>query len=104
MSKNLQEYVSNRIIEHLKDRDTELQELRKFREIALSLFGEIDIVMCSGCKMYSRWGTSCDLCDNILCVNCDSEGITHYNTWNLSGTNACKECQVKHKDTYLRDT
>lgn len=86
--KNIQEYVVQKVIEHLKYKDAEFKELAD----ALSRF---NLVKCSFCKKYADFDNSCDGCDNVSCSKCKQ--IKNFQGYNLSGINRCKNCTEERK-------
>ncbi len=86
MAKNIQEYVGNMIIKHLKYRDDEMKKMLEELE-------EIGVIKCMTCNSFTINNySSCDCCDLKTCC----QDIIHVRTWNLSGCNMCPNCFPVH--------
>lgn len=91
--KHIEEYVARRVIMHMKYRDTEIAALQKELEILREELEEFDIILCSWCHKYRKYDRTCEFCDRQSCIGCG--GVKNYSSWNLSGCNACDECEKK---------
>ena len=83
--KNIQEYIVEGIIKHIKYRDDEVKKLYEILE-------DFGITKCDNCSQYTKDGRLCDMCDLHFCETCYDLKIKHVNTWNLSGSNMCDKC------------
>lgn len=83
-SKNLQEYVAERVIKHMEYRDEEVRKLRK-------LLKTFDIILCDFCHDYDHNNGICEICEFRGCVRCID---TYINTRNFA-TNMCRKCAKK---------
>ena len=83
--KNIQEYIVEGIIKHIKYRDAEVKKLYEILE-------DFGITKCDNCVEYTKDGRLCDMCDLHFCETCYDLKIKHVNTWNLSGSNMCDKC------------
>ena len=83
--KNIQEYIVEGIIKHIKYRNDEVKKLYEILE-------DFGITKCDNCSQYTKDGRLCDMCDLHFCETCYDLKIKHVNTWNLSGSNWCEKC------------
>ena len=96
---DIKDYVVKYVIQYLKDRDQELNELRKELSMVKEMAAdECDIIKCDSCSKYRKVWEKCDICDVVICEDCinDNKVITHVQTWNLSGTWMCSKCITEY--------
>lgn len=82
-SKNIKEYVIEKVLETMRYRDIEIIELR-------SCLADVDIVKCGFCECYRTYDNTCEFCDIESCDKCQK--VSNYSSWNLSGCDACDKC------------
>ena len=87
MSKNIEEYVAHKVIEHMRYRDEEIRILRLELE-------NFDVILCDFCKKYRKYDLECEFCDLVSCTDCLK--VVNYGSWNLSGCDACFECETEY--------
>ena len=82
MAQNIKEYVAERVIQHLKNRDEQLNSIIDFMK-------KNGIFLCTKCKNYGQC-SECDFCDDQYCEDC--RYLVYRKSKNLSGTTLCKKC------------
>ena len=90
MIKNIQEYVVNCVIAHMKYRDLELEQLKEEIKIMKEKLETKDILKCGICKKYEEYDRTCDFCELVSCIECAY--VKRYSSWNISGCTACNRC------------
>lgn len=92
--RNIQEYVAVRVIEHMKYRDAEIQQLQKDFDELSRCAADHDIVKCQFCHYYGSYSLTCDFCDKPSCRDC--EAVRNIHSWNLAGSWClmCEECET----------
>lgn len=92
---NIQEYVAERVIAHMKYRDEEIEILQKELEILREKAAyKADIIKCDWCNEYSDYDWECEFCERKSCTGCKK--VKKYPSWNLSGCTACDDCEAKY--------
>lgn len=89
-SRNIQDYVANKIILYMKYRDEEVESLKREIQSLKEDLEDTNIVKCSWCGVYREYDRTCEFCDKMSCHSCGN--IKRYPSWNLSGCNACDNC------------
>jgi hypothetical protein len=81
--RNIAEYVAQRVIEHIKYRDTELTELRE-------ALAQSNMVKCAQCQMWKKRLSlnHCQVCNKWFCCRF----VRNVHTRNIHGTDMCNQC------------
>lgn len=90
MSRNLQEYVAERVIEYLRSRDEEIKELKRL----LKLYG---VIQCDFCHNYAKYDKRCEICGLKCCLQCNIKIETHPTTNMRWWGNVCENEECKRK-------
>lgn len=91
---NIQEYVAERVIEHIKLRDVEMAGLKAEMEEMRAALENKDLIKCDWCHEWRNYHWTCEFCDKKSCTNCHK--VEPYQSWNLSGCTACVECEAAY--------
>lgn len=91
-SKHIQEYVAERVIEHMKYRDADITKLKEHLNQLSDIMEDYDVVLCNFCDKYGHYELMCDFCHKSSCTDC--EAVVRHPGWSLSGCYACSDCEA----------